>query len=415
MKAKRILALGLAVVSLFVTGCQNAPDEVKKENEILNNKVNSDGVALEFATLEEIRNTYEEQNKNNSTNIQVGYVRVSQGDSMPSYTVKKRILDGYPDYSDLVEYVYGEKVEDHPESVMTYSHTEEFPGTDCSGCFLYVPNEEDIMSRFITWDCGGIAVTYNRESTSSMEGYPIVKMYQIFMGDTVGDDSYVMTDGKELKVSDAISTVEDFCNNYFSPMLNNEFHYSVKELFVHQYDDGTYGYNYDMEYTDVNGNIIGSCIMRCRDLEGFDEGTVPYVLANDCHGYVFDTDKTHMTAYQESTPVKGDETDKGEQLLTYESALEVMSNRLATAKQYDFDIASLEYLVVYPAEPGYLTRDERGDLNDLNISKIDHDNERTYEVRPYWVFRDFEKNTTSEAHYGGFIIVDALTGEVSVY
>lgn len=415
MKIKGCIALLSAMTLLLLTSCKEAPEELKKENEVLNNTsaVDKDDIELEYTSMEEIRATAVEENKNNTTNIQAGYVRVSEGDSMPSYTIKKH-NENYTDIADLVEYCYGENIDEHPECIVNYSHTGDFPATECKGSYCYLPDKDDVMSCVMCSDCGGVSAVYYRNEYCYPDDYPTVKEYKLFMGDDPGDDSYVMTDGKELKVSDAISSVETLFNDHISPVAGGEFTYKVKELFVHQYDDGSYGYAYDMEYSDKSGNIIATCLKNYLDFKEFDEGINPYVYENDCHGYVIDSDMS-VYAYQELTPLKDTETDSGEKLLTYKSAIDQISSSLAISKVYNVDIASLEYAVIYNAEPGLMEKDQFGEPTGLGTLSIAHDSKRSPEVRPFWVFRNFEYNTTSSAHSGGCIMVDALNGNVYVH
>lgn len=411
---KRILLLSMISLLLF-SSCKAAPDEVKKENDILNNTsaADKDDVTLQYASMDEIRKTAEAENADNATNVRVSRIRVSCGDSMPSYSIKKH-NESYSDIADLVEYCYNEDLDEHLECVINYSHTEDYPSSDCKGSVCYIPAGNDAFSCVMSSHCGGVAVSYDNSDYRYAENYPIVKEYKLFMGDAPGEDSYIMTDGGELKVSDAVTAVEALFNEHISAVTGNEFTYKVKELLVHQYDDGTYGFEYDMEYSDKSGNIIASCIKNYPDAKGFDEGTCPWIAENDCHGYVIDSDMSAY-AYQELVPLKDTETDSGEKLLTYKSAVEQISSTLAISKIYDVDIASLEYAVIYNAEAGLLAKDEAGELLDLDIIAYAHDNSRSPEVRPFWIFRNFEYNTTSSAFSGGCIMVDALNGNVYVH
>jgi hypothetical protein len=261
-------------------------------------------------------------------------------------------------------------------------------------------------------NCCGLSISYGNDEYRYADSFPIVKDYQLLVGDDPSDDSYIMSDGKELKVSDAIKSAETLYNEHISKLSDNEFTYKV---IVHQYDDGTYGFEYDMEYSDKSGNIIASCLKTYPDANGFEDGTSPWIAENDCHGYIIDSSMSVYT-YQETIPLKDTETDSGTKLLTYSSAINRISSTLAISKLYSVDIAALEYVITYPAESGLITKDDvTGECIDLDTMAYLHDDNRTMEVRPFWVFRNFEYNTTSEAYSGGCIMVDALNGNVYVH
>lgn len=414
MKIRKAFTLLTAAALLTLTACAEAPEEVKRENEILNEATgDNEQTELKFATLQEIRAEVLEVNKNNSTNVQVGVVRVGEGDAMPAYKANT-VVENYDKLSDMVSFLYGEELESNKDRMTVYPNEDEYGDAECKGAVVYVAEGHDEFTSIISHNCGVFGVSDGNSEYRFANTYPLVKTYSFYLGDECGDDSYTMSDGAELKVSDAVKSVESFYNTYVSPLEENEFIYKVKELTVHQYDDGTHGFAYDMEYTDKSGNLFSCCVKTIEDLDGFEEERAPIALEQDVHGFVIDS-KMSVYAYKQFSSKKGETIDDGTRLLTYESALDVVSKRLATSSMYDMDVASLVYVMVAPPEAGVLIRNTKDNsLLHLNEYEYIHDPDHTPEVRPYWQFIDLDKNGTSEAVLGGCVLVDALTGEVYV-
>ena len=168
---RKLIALLSVMCVIFTTGCEKAPEEVIKENEILNNaEIPSDRDNLiEYATMDEIRASVDEVIKNNTTNIQVDKIHISEGKTMPSYTVKlKKAFEEQDlvEIDNLMTYLYGEYdntiVFDNASGFYEdYDITSEqyWFGKDDSGREMdilnYHPANIDVMQGgILLWSCG---------------------------------------------------------------------------------------------------------------------------------------------------------------------------------------------------------------------------------------------------------------------
>ena len=425
---KKQLAVLLAAIML--TACAEAPEEVQRENSILDNaetvtqtapsslsKVSEvSETALEYLTLDEIREQLENDRTDNSGNVILKNVRIGEGNAMPSYTVRRR-FENYKQIGELVSYCFGEDMDEHPERIVSYPHNgiEMYPGTDCPGSYSYIPQDGDPMTCIMTDVCQGFSVSSVKGTVRYVDSpeNELVKDYRFFMGDEVDDSAYVMTDGRELKVSDAVRNIEELFNEHISQLVDGELVYSVRELAVYKYPDGTHGFAYDMEYRDKGGNMFASCLMLTNDVEAFEEETAPWIPESDCHGRIIDS-KMSPFAYIDDFPLPDKIKDSGEKLISLKCAVGIISSKLASKKVYDLDDAALEYVYILPPKRGYANRDPQGGLVDVSVSQYQHDPSMNAEVRPYWVFCNTELNNTQQAIGGGCVLVDALTGEIYV-
>ena len=146
--------------------------------------------------------------------------------------------------------------------------------------------------------------------------------------------------------------------------------------------------------------------------------------------YIFDTIKSVFKTFgyaQIDTPAMenlstllGKYGEEGDKLLCYGDAVNILSARLAQSSAYDFDCASLEYVLTAPYSKEYCEQAVYNDgsqfMSFYEELYLHMDNNKEY-LRPCWVFRDFSKNYegTTEWFHGGIYLVDALTGEVFIY
>lgn len=431
MKFKRKLIALLSVMCvIFTTGCEKAPEEVIKENEILNNaEIPSDKDNLiEYATMDEIRASVDEVIKNNTTNIQVDKIHISEGKTMPSYTVKlKKAFDEQDlvEIDNLMTYLYGEYdntigFDNASGFYEDYDITSEqyWFGKDDSGREMdilnYHPANIDVMQGgILLWSCGWSYVVdstvfdYGNGNICSNEY--LVKEYFPLFGDEYGDDAYILTDGKEMKVSDAVKMVEDFYNNKISVLTDNTVSFRAQQVDVYG-DEGVHVISVYVQMVDKNGNNFDNRDFHMNLPESYNDGKTPYIFYHQCKSDVTRTDK--LTDYCiEFVPVMDEVINNGEELVSFESALNILSSRLATSAMYEFDAIELKYYMVAEAEKDSLPLDENGEPLQMGDWYFKDE----IKVRPYWAFTDYDMNTRHGSVSGGEYLIDAVTGELYIY
>lgn len=419
----------LIIISLLLfTACASAPSEVQKENDVLDSasvaeldkmkqSENSSTASsaeksseLEYASLAQIRQTAAQQNSDNNSNVLVKKVLVPDADAMPAYTVR-RCFDNYDKIEQLVPIVYNEPFD--KSKLMNVVHELDNSSQQCKGGVFYEYQKGKMMG-IATANCGGLTLSTFDRNEADIYTLPEVRRYRLYMGEAANNDEYTMHDGKTLKVGEAIKKIEQNYNEHYAKMYDNTIRFKVKELVVRKFADGTHAYVYDMQQYDKYGCPMLTCVKGIPDCDEFDSGSKPWLLENDCHGYVTRS-SVDINDFILAARISDKVTDKGEKLLTFGSALNKLGSTLATSALYDMDIASLENVAVCPAQSGILPKDDRGELCQLDERQCIHSGSCTFEVRPFWVFRDFEKSGDMHREKFGLMLVDAITGDVYVY
>ena len=98
----------MATAIIFTSSCAKAPEEVKKENDILNNTEKAESAELEYQTLDEIRKTSADTLATNTTNVTVNKLIIGNGDVMPAYKVLP-YNNNFDLLKPLVKYLYNEE------------------------------------------------------------------------------------------------------------------------------------------------------------------------------------------------------------------------------------------------------------------------------------------------------------------
>ena len=445
VKAMKRLSI---VITAFVllTACASAPSEVQKENDVLDSasvadigevKRPSDSSShsgdskqssIEYATMKEIRDSLDDVQKNNKTNVIVKSVRVGGGDSMPVYTPKK-YNENYDDLAQIVEDMYGEsydktKVQDGNQGkcYRTYLEEYEYDGTVQGKTIAREPmimytadglGEAQELHSMRTGSfgiCGKTKVDGEHRFPESQEK---IKTYKLYAGEDPKDDSYVMTDGKQLRVADAVKCAEDFYNTYIAKLRGDGFTYKVNLLNVHRFDDGTHGFAYYMDLYDKNGNIHAGGIPVTNMSESYGRERKNWIYSDSFYGLTVDS-KNEPYCFTGYNRGYDKVIDKGEKLISYQSALDIVASKLATSAMYELDSAVLEYVLQSPYVEGRIPYDKKEDrfavYDPFGTYAAD-----TPQVRPCWVFRDLKLNDPNLHSLGGVYIVDAITGELNVY
>ena len=434
----------IITAAVVLTACAKAPDEVQRENDVLNSasvadartmsgsddkqkhdkSIKDEGIDIQYASMEEIRSSLNEVQKNNKTNVVVKSVRVGNGRSMAAYKPKK-INKNYDDIGRIVEDLYGEK---YDKSNWEKGDKEKYIKDDYA---LEVNGEVKGKTTMLNYCADGLPMGSTQELFTTPVGkfsfggtspvdknkrFPqpekVIKTYKIFAGDDPGEDKYKMSDGKELMVKEAIKCGEDFYNTYVAALRNDGITYKVNILFVHEFSDGTHGFSYYMDLFDRNGNIHGASLLTASQSVIFGKDHGLYFFNDSFEGLTIDSKNQPFcfTGYNRDV----DEViEAGDKLVTYASALEIVSGTLATSAMYEMDSATLEYVLVCPYKDGLIDYDEKTKqygIMEENVAYLSGEPQ----IRPYWVFRDLSKSGYTSAISGGMVFVDALTGEVYV-
>ena len=98
---------------LILTACAEAPEEVQRENSILDEAVRAESQTEEALkhdrkTLDEIRAAVDDTLKNNKTNITVKKVNIGAGSVMPAYKAEP-FNNNFDQLDELIKYLFGEE------------------------------------------------------------------------------------------------------------------------------------------------------------------------------------------------------------------------------------------------------------------------------------------------------------------
>gem|GEM_PF-3008578 len=400
------------LIAVILASCAKAPDEVKTENSILDNaEVNQAAEAgLEYLTLDEIRARAESDISESNTNVVVKSIRIGGGESMPVYDTVRE----YADYKEKIGKAVSEIYNDDLSSEMKGSITtdEDF------GMIFYAPEGKSIDNGVSVSRKGSMGITYE---FSEQYGMPaaygtksnLVKTYLFTENEQAPDDTYIMTDDKELSVGDAAAEAERLFNAYFILGEDDGISYKINRLDVYKYPDGKHGFLYYMDTYDKDGNILIGNLNPVIDVEAFDRKETFYPFQRVAYGFFLDS-QMHPYAYTNITPSEGEIKEKGDKLLSLKSAMDILSGRLASSAAYELD-AALAYIAVIPPADGLVEEDEHGEKTIFGAEEYFLNTENNMELRPFWVFRDSTKSNPEYSVWGGLFTIDALTGELYIF
>lgn len=419
-----------ALMALTMAGCREAPEEVRKENEVLDSaqsvhSVQSTDSSPELLTLDEIRASLESDISQNGSNISVATVRAPESSAMPAFKLKKS-FDDYDRLDDIVRDYFGVELSAHPERLSTQvlfhsrfdmTETETLTFDTCKGSLSYV--DPSVMSnRISSSGCGYFQASNTGSALVEPYSGELVKAYDLRLGESFPNESYTMTDGSELGLSDAVAQAEEYANKYIAKLYTDKTRVRVYRAEVYKRASGGHGYAMLAEYTDESGNLFLTNDRLISDTEKFLDRHTPIMPTVNLMLCVNESGKPPMITAN-CVPAVGEVMESGDRLLGFGSAVDILSKRLAPSAMYDLDCATLEYVITAPYSEKYkeYVTDRDGDVMRQFFKELyTHIPETSYEARPFWVFRDFEKNPENlgESVFGGVYLVDALTGEVYV-
>ena len=427
MKKHLITLLSL----LILTACAEAPEEVQRENSILDEAVRAESQTEEALkhdrkTLDEIRAAVDDTLKNNKTNITVKKVNIGAGSVMPAYKAEP-FNNNFDELGELIKYLFGEEYDPQsPKVTLTERDTLDADGLKNIGTSLWYkkapPEMSDSLVYFDTGRAFWNAVTYS-DPYRDTEYFPTEKNIRVYAGDRIGEESYIMTDGQEYTLKDAEEFAHSFLDKYISPLEKNEFTYNLTQARVKKLGD-QFGYVFNYQRVDKKGNLYDdhtkypiNCLFD-QDCNWIIQG-MPYLYQSEINITVNRKDQIN-SFLKGHAPYAGEQTDSGERLIPLDTAINILSSRLAGGAEYTFETAELEYYYTALDCPGYdkgndKTYDNAIDFNMLYSADV--------QIRPYWAFT--QKNTFTDPQSNGngsfedidnkLYLIDAITGELYIY
>ncbi|MGN0623553.1 MAG: hypothetical protein ACI4JA_06350 [Oscillospiraceae bacterium] len=426
MKTKRILIFAAAVLMLSASGCQKAPEEVVKENSILDNTEKAESAEPEYQTLDEIRKAGADALTTNTTNVTVDKLIIGNGDVMPAYKVSPYNND-FDLLKPLVKYLYNEEfLVDSPYCeyhIGGQKYDESDPQSDVNPhSFLMYAGENMDFTRSLIYHETGYSF-YNAVSDDDpyrfTEYFPTEKRYRVNLGEQLDSQSYTMLDGSEWSVMDCAEFAQNFVDEYFAPLEKDLFTYQMTDFRVKKLDD-SFGYVVEFQRVDKSGNLYDNHYYYANDDDFSKDSTnnwiaqkVPYLYSSQIQ-VTMNSKDTINSFIKCNAPYTGDVIDSGEKLLTLSSAIDIISMNMAGKSSYSFETVELEYYYVGLDCPDITS--SQGNFDQENML-----NNADVELRPYWAFTmsdcypDVNSFDSTVVYQNSLYLVDAITGDFYVY
>lgn len=433
MKLNRTL-LSMAFSLVLLTGCAEAPSEVKEEiNEYNHAQAAQDARTSFLPVSKAIQDAYKflDQNK---TNITIQNLILPESDNIPLYNISFNNSETEDVFSKLQsEPLFAN--DGNGTTVNTPNDLDVWK-TNKDYCFTAFPeldginyyrNREDIKQsdwgiyygqNMRTTDLGGITLYSDEQNTGigSALQYPVEKRYLTdFLQNT---ESYILCDGSEMSVADATQFSQDFCNNYLSIIENSLFDYQVNYVDVRQVSPEQYGYYISLCRKDLHGNLFDATPIYTYTLDEF-ENRNP-LIASPIHLWITSTD--NIAEFEIIQALTISEIIANDQIVSLGSAVNILSNELAQGKSYDFETVELKYILettssdYIDAARNYAKSSEY-DSNTYGIvyspdSIFAYGNYQITAI-PYWVFTDITAQNT-DTNCGGIFMINAIDGNLRI-
>lgn len=441
--------LAMTLACLLFCSCVDTPDSLKKEEtkitagnttlgDDLGENINSNSaenvVQIERGDLNAMRNQLELDMQNTYQNIDIIRARIGDGDTMPTYSVT---IGGNPDYdfNALIEYLYIDRFDVTNEKYYTKNRTGDIRDSSYPAYTepTYNEYENAVMSiNVYEIDIDRFSPAESTDYTLSSYYYSIGNVWGSQSGGGAGNSdyywfeayslydrcdleyekptenlSYKMSDGEEWNANDAIAYVENFWNKYLAPSDLEEFEYSVKTLYVIQLGDDVYGYLFDIQRKDKNGNYYDveryDNYVYTSDSEQIVNGN-PFIYTNNQMTWC--AEKEVITRYIKNYSVNFESTtDSGDDLLTLGAASRILSDSLAPNIDLML-IAELNYAVVCKGYPYYQIWEYPYFSNFTCFTTCD------FEIKPFWCYRP--EQCTQIGDSAEIYFIDAVTGALSI-
>ncbi len=462
-----ILKFLTAFFLALLCACAQAPENVKKQAEILDNsgqdvlsqsQSNSDIEYVERkerGSLADIRAQLETDIALNNSRIIILDAYVGEGEIMPTYSTHVGGTDVEHIY-ELAEFVYSGKYDTTDESLYrrhlgTDPLNSDYEATDypydydgdgfingpnsfvvdmCS----YFPDETNPYlcvgahstglvagyedNQYNTFEYNSVA-EYNfltkRNNTVDCIEYNSEEESWIVTPCDISKISYKMLDGNEWAVTDAVTFAEEYYNEHLTVFEVNDVSFKVNSVCVVDIGNGCYGYYMVMGCFDENGNHIDSERAYIYDWERVGNNEAFYI-ENQSFLWTYKKDVACNFSKDFGTTERV-ATDNGDDLITLSQAVNILDETLAQEISFTVPCAQLCYVVTCT---GY---GEIYDRWNVDRSEAYFASENYYEsicfrdcdfeLRPMWVFK-----SSSYSHHrmnsGQSFMVDAKSGEVII-
>ncbi len=448
-KNKIVLAILMMFISTSILcSCAETPDEVIENINILNststreieivdyttgktaNNDNSNITIVERGNITDIRNQLEYDVEKSYSNMVIKNTRVGNGDIMPTYDIKIN-GKGYSGFEDVVGYIYKNKFDVTNQSL--YTETEQYspvypkypvtfepgnyagdgvrgPNTYFYGMKAFIPDKNaDISLSTYVYSIGNVwgseVGAYGNENYFYESSKNIVEKYNLQYEVIPSDLEYVMeTSGETWNALESITYIENFWNTYLSFNDIENFEYKVKEFYVIKLNLG-YGYLYNVQHSDKNGNYYETNMFLRQDDECI-QSRNPFMVENV--GMTWCIGKEQLTRFVKDFKYEYlEETNSGNELLTLGAAADILSEALASNIALNIESAELNYAIVCKDYPYFELWEDPYYLQDICYDKCD------FEIRPYWCFRPAQ-NSFIDMNEIEIYFVDAVTSQIKI-
>lgn len=371
---------------------------------------------MDRGDLSYVRGRLEEDLKAEYPNVSIVGARVPDSEDMPVVNIEFGIAPDY-DLKQLAERLFGGRYDINDETL----YREKYPddpidssipaeGNNRIGIYfkIYEPDPADVtMSAYMnsTGNLNGSQRGYTADKrTYSETEFDSYETYCLDYNMPSADLSYKMSDGEEWNALEAIDYIEDFWNVYVAQSDPEECTYRVKRLTVIDFEDGTYGYLFDMEKKDKSGNYIEMDPYSSENLMAAKAGQ-PFMcgcsLVTWCPAKETITRFSKYLSFSESEP-----ESSGSSIITLAKAGQILSQTLPKELGHEYT-AELNYVIFCKGYPNN-SSDGRFVFSSTTLMT-----ECEFELRPYWCIRRSEYNSLDE-RYLETVYIDALTGELTI-
>lgn len=435
MKKTRITLFSLILsIACMLTGCSDTPSEVKEEIENYKNAEtveDAETTMLPFADAIGKAKGFKEEN---DTNITVENVILPETTKMPTYDVKFYNEKGRDVFTKLQsEPLFrnngGGKTVDTPGDIDTWLADKEYCFTSFAepkGINYYL-NESDIKvtdygmyyGNIMRTGDTGCLVLFNDEEITGVSSHSKYSAEKRVLTDFANNtDKYKLYDGNIKTVADITEFAEEFCNKHLAETENNLFKYQVNYLDVREIENDKFGFFVTLCRKDKYGNLFDGTQSYPYTYDEFKDRNA--LINSYIHLWITSTE--YITEFERYYTFDMTEKSNNENIVTIESAADILSNKLAQGKSYKFDTAELKY-VFEVTQSDYIDA-----AREYSESKED-DNDflgacycgesiyayGDYEITavPYWVFTNIQAQG-ADSNCGGIYMVNALDGNFRI-
>ncbi len=430
---KIIKHLKFAIVFLSIciifSSCVAAPQSINNsiEPELPSDEKTVNASSVEYGNIAAIRLQLETDLSKSYKNIKIKQARIGIGDVMPTYDVSIECNPDF-DFKAMVDKIYSDKIEIKDEYFEAKAYGD--PRSENYPAFpepTYWEEEDAVLNiNMMYYDWEGFEpsqddlfyATYSKESLGVIWGsqtgyfsqgdkyyYQNFNIHERYRFDIDPPDksiSYKMSDGEEWNIYDAAEFVEDFWKNCLTDIDPEKYEYKVRTLYVMDYEDGSFGYLFDISRIDCDGNYYDCESNSVLDMDSVQNGQ-PFIVSNSHMTYC--AEKNVVTRYIKDFSFRREKaTDDGDNLLTLGAASKILSDSLASKINLELT-AELNYIPVCKSYPYYSIWEEPLYHQEVCYATCD------FEIKPYWCFRT-DQCTFMGRNQLNLYLVDAVSGEL---